>query len=113
MCDDGEAGQPGGVEARCADDDVDGVVLVGVVEEAGGRDGGDGGGEDGGVGGDQGFEVAWGWGWAATARVEVLGDYFFSEVRVVVEFAAHFVVGVFAGETGFLAAFEDEFEALV
>jgi hypothetical protein len=111
--DEGEAGEPGGVEAGCADDYVDGVLVSLVVDEAGFGDAADGVGEGGCVGAHEGFEVAWCRGGAATARVEVLGDHFLGEARVVVEFVAHFCGGVVAGGACCFGAFHDEFEALV
>lgn len=109
----GEAREPGGVEACGADYDVDRVGFALVVNEAAGRDGADGIGEDGGVGCHEGFQVAWGRRWATTSRVEVLGNHFLDENRIMVQFCAHLAIGVASCCAGFLAALEDEFEALV
>lgn len=111
--DEGEAREPGGVEAGCTDDDVDRVCSAGVVDEAVRCDARDGVGEDSRVRGDKGFKVTWCWGWTATTWIEVFGDHFFGEIGILVEFFAHFRVCILTGELGFWAAFDDEFEALV
>lgn len=111
--DEGEAREPGSVEAGCADDDVDFVVFAFVVDEACFGNGADGVGEGGCVFRDKGFEVARCWGGSSTARVEVLWNHFLYEMRVVVELLAHLLVGILARNAGGFAALHDEFEALV
>tara|TARA_R110002003_G_scaffold1156_5_gene22518 strand:- start:4228 stop:4638 length:411 start_codon:yes stop_codon:yes gene_type:complete len=111
--DEGEAWEPGRVESSGADDYVDVVLVTLMIDEASGRDGADGVGEDCRIVGHESFEVAWCGCGTTTSRVEVLGYHFVNETGVVVEFFAHFGVGVFTGEPGFGATFDDEFEALV
>lgn len=84
-----------------------------MVDEAGWCDRADGIGECGGVVCDKGFEIPWCWSRSTAAGVEVLGDHLLDESRVVVEFFAHLCFCVFACDTSGLAAFHDEFEALV
>ena len=86
--DEGEVGPPGGVEAGGADDDVDLMFFAFVVGEALFSDRAYWVGEDGRIWCEEGFEVAWCWGWAAAAWVEVFGDDFFAEAFVVVEFGS-------------------------
>lgn len=74
--DEGEAWQPGGVEACGADDHVDLMGVAFVVGEARGRDAANGVGEDGHVVCCQCLQVAWSGRWSATAYVKVLGDDF-------------------------------------
>lgn len=109
----GEAGEPGRVEAGGADEHIDGVGGADVVDEAGGGDALDVGGEDGCVGCGEGLEVAWCWGGAAAAGVEVFGDNGGAESFVVIEFASHLLVGEVAGLFRFVGAFDDKLEALV
>ena len=113
VCDEGEARKPGGVEAGCADDHIDVVSSAFVVDEACFGDAADGVGECGCVGGDEGFEVAWCWGWATAAGVEVFWDHLLAEAWVVIEFLPHLLIGVLARNTSLVTAFHDELEALV
>jgi hypothetical protein len=109
----GEAREPGGVEAGCADYYIDGVVITFMVRETIRCYGADGVGEDSRVGCNERFEIAWCWCWTAAPRIEVLRYHFLDKTGVVVEFVTHFRVGVFACLTGFFTAFDDEFETLV
>lgn len=111
--DEGEAREPGGVEAGGADDYVDVVGNAIVVDEAGGSDGLDVVSEDGHVGGREGFEVAWGGGGTAAADVEIFRDHAVAEARVRGEVALHVRLGGSAGGVCFGGAFDDELEALI
>lgn len=111
--DEGEAGEPGGVEACCADYCVDVVRVSFVVHEPGLGDGANGVGEDGSIRCDESFEISWCWSWASTAGIEILWDHLLDKAWVVVEFLAHVAVGVFACQTRLVASFNDELEALI
>lgn len=111
--DERETWQPRGVEACSADYHVDLMFFAGMVDEACGGYRVDVICEYGCVISDERLEIAWRRRRTATARVEVLGYHLLDKTGVIVELLAHFAVGVFTCETGFLAAFEDEFEALV
>jgi hypothetical protein len=69
--------------------------------------------EDGCVVGNEGLKIAWGWSGPSTARIEVLGYHLVNKTRVIVELTAHLGICILACELGFLAAFDDELEALV
>lgn len=84
-----------------------------VVDEPGFGDAVDGVGEGGCVVGHERLEISWSWSRATTARIEVCWNHFLSDARVVVQFSAHFRLGILAGGARFFAAFYDEFEALV
>ena len=109
----GETRQPGGVETGRAYYHVDFVVVAFFVCESCGCYGANRVGEYSGVRCDESFKISRSWCRASASRIEVLGYHLLDETRVMVELVAHFGVCVFACETGFLTAFDDEFEALV
>lgn len=84
-----------------------------MVDEACWGDGADGVSEYGCVWGDKGFEIAWCWCWSTAAGVEVLGNDFLHETRIVVELLAHVVVCIVAGHPCLVASFYDKLETLV
>lgn len=89
------------------------MLFAFVVDEAFLGDVADGVGENGGVGGDESVEVARCGSGTTAPWVEVLGDDFVDETRVVLEMALHLLVAEVAGIFGFLRALEDELESLV
>ena len=113
VCDEGEAREPGGVEACCTYDDVDVVFFAFMIYKPRFCDRSNGISEDRCVVGDECFEIPWCRRGSSTPRIEILWDHFLDEAGVVVEFVAHLRVGIGAGELGFGAAFYDELEALV
>jgi hypothetical protein len=113
MGDEGEAGKPGCVKARGANDDIDFVVFAFMVYEACLGDGSDGVSEYGGVVGNECFEVTGRWRWTSAAWVEVLWNHLFDQTRIVVKFLSHLSVGIIASHASLIAALDDELEALI
>jgi hypothetical protein len=111
--DEGEAGDPGCVEAGGTDDDIYFVMFAFVVYEACLGDGSDGISEYGSVFGDKGFEIAGCWSRTPTAWVEVLWYHLFDQTRMVVELLPHFSVGIIASYPSLFASFDDKLETLI
>jgi hypothetical protein len=84
-----------------------------MINEARGCYRADGVSENRGVGCDKSFKVSRCWCWATAPGIEILGYHFLDETGIIVELATHFGICVFACKTSFLAALDDELEALV
>jgi hypothetical protein len=111
--DEREAGKPGCVKARGANDDIDFVVFAFMVYEACLGDGPDGVSEYGGVVGNECFEVAGRWRWTPASWVEVLWNHLLDQTRIVIKFLSHLSVGIIASHASLITAFDDELEALI